>query len=224
MNLAFLNNEEIDFLDNEYTTVQNISDYFNVPTETIKTIIKRNRMLLVKHGYKTIKGDSLKDFIKCKNGNLNSKTRSLSLINRECIVVISYLLTKTDITLKIINLNKIYNRDFHNELIQSHTHNDYIKKYEKELGFLIHSIFDEFHIIEDQVKCGRYYIDFVIDNELAIECDENGHSYYDNESEIKREKYIISKGYRILRYDTRENNMLGFIGKISNDLCTNFHT
>ena len=60
--------------------------------------------------------------------------------------------------------------------------------------------------------------------EFIIECDENGHSYYDNESEIKREKYIRSKGYRILRYDTRENNMLGFIGKISNDLCTNFHT
>ena len=220
MNLTFLNNEEINFLDDKYTTVQDIADYFNVPTETIKTIIKRNKTLLIKHGYKTIKGDLLKD-LRCKNGNLNSKTRNLSLINRECIVVISYLLTKTDITLKIINLNEIYNRDFHNELIQSHTHNDYIKKYERELGFLIHSIFDEFHIIEDQVKCGRYYIDFVIDNELAIECDENGHSYYDNENETKREKYIRSKGYRILRYDTRENNMLGFIGEISNALCRN---
>ena len=145
MNLTFLNNEEIDFLDNEYATVQNIADYFNVPTETIKTIIKRNRTLLVKHGYKAIKGDLLKDFIKCKNIDLNSKTRNLSLISRECVVVISYLLTKTDITLKIINLNEIYNRYFHNELIQSHTHNDYIKNMKENLvssyiAFLMSSI------------------------------------------------------------------------------------
>lgn len=221
MNLEFLNNEEIEFLDNEYTTVQNISNYFSVPKKTIETVILRNRVLLEKYGYKVLKGEQLKGYLENKNINFNNMTRSIALISRECIVIISYLLTKTDMTLKIINLNETYNRDFHNELLQSHTHNEYIKKYERELGFLIHSIFDEFHVIEDQVKCGRYHIDFVIDNKFAIECDENGHLYYDNENEIKREKYIRSKGYIVLRYDTRENNMLGFIGKISNALCRN---
>ena len=221
MNLAFLNNEEIEFLDNEYTTIQNISNYFSVPKKTIETVILRNRVLLEKYGYKVLKGEQLKGYLENKNINFNNKIRSIALISRECIVIISYLLTKTDMTLKIINLNETYNRDFHNELFQLHTNNDYIKKYERELGFLIHSIFDEFHVIEDQVKCGRYHLDFVIDNKFAIECDENGHSYYDNENETKREKYIRSKGYRILRYDTRESNMLGFIGKISNALCSN---
>lgn len=221
MNFDFLKNEDIVFLDEQYTTVQNVADFYDVPKKTIETAILRNREILDKYGYTVLNYDELKEYKERIGVVLNSKVRTITLLNRECLVIIAYLLSKTEKTLRMIGLNDINNHKFHEDLLQLYTQNDYVKKYEKELGFLIHSVFDKFHKIEEQVRCGKYLIDFVIDNTIAIECDEYGHSHYSQKKEQKREEYIKGCGYSILRYDTRKNNMLGFIGEISNFLCAN---
>lgn len=88
------------------------------------------------------------------------------------------------------------------------------KKYQKELSFLIDSVFYE-HKVEHEKTIGVFRVDCLIDDVIVVECDEPNHKYYNFDFEKKREQYLISKGYIILRYQTKDDNMLGFIGKIS---------
>ena len=115
----------------------------------------------------------------------------------------------------------INNCDLYKELISSHSLLSFNKKYENELGYLLNSLLGKYNNVESQVRCGKYKIDFVINNHIAIECDENGHSCYDLNNEIKREKYIKSQGYVVFRYDTRERNMLSFMAEIIQYISTN---
>ena len=95
----------------------------------------------------------------------------------------------------------------------------FVKKYEKELVFLLNKIFSKNHIIESQYRVDNYKIDFVIDNKIAVECDENDHVYYDEYKEKIRERCITDKGFILLRYNTKRNNMLEFIGELCEQLA-----
>lgn len=60
-----------------------------------------------------------------------------------------------------------------------------------------------------QYKIGKYYIDFLIDGtRIGIECD--GYDYHKTKEQLehdcKRERYLISEGYTILRYSGSEIN------------------
>lgn len=207
-------------VDGHFTTSAYIAEFYGVKIEAIKTLVKRNRKLFDEFGNHVIEGDSLREVIN-RNPDLSRYMSTLLLISEKSVVCMAYLLSNSDVTLGVILHNSKTNKSFHNELLRLNTNQAFIKKYERELGFLIHSVFDEFYKVEDQVLCGKYLIDFVINGNIAIECDENGHSCYNQEKEHKREEYLKRSGYSILRYDTRKNNMLGFIGEISNFLCVN---
>ena len=220
MNFLFLSNLGLEYLNNGFTTIELVSKFYDVSIDTIKTIIKRNRDIFVDIGYKTIEKDELQRVIsENPDKKISRRCRCLAVLNNKCVIYLAYLQSSTKLTCEIIDINMKLNYKLHNAILNRYSSTSFEKKYEKELSFLVHSIFDEFHKIDEQVCCEKYKIDFVIDDYLAIECDEDGHSNYNQQEEIKREKCIISNGYKILRYDTRENNMLKFIGQISNCLC-----
>ena len=50
----------------------------------------------------------------------------------------------------------------------------FLKRYQTELGVLIDAIFHN-HKVEHEKYVEGYRIDFLIDNRIAIECDETGH-------------------------------------------------
>lgn len=205
-------------INSDFTTLKFIANFYECNLESIRTIFKRNSSIFIKYGYKVLNGC---DFEECREKNkshFSSRARSVGLLNEECVVIFAYLLRKSDKTLSVIKHNEIKNYKFHQKMMELYTSKDFIKKYEKEMSFLIHSIFDKFHKIEEQVPCGDYYIDFVIDNKLAIECDENDHHYYDKNKEIDREKFIRKSGFEVIRYNTMSDNMLGFMGEISDFL------
>lgn len=130
-----------------------------------------------------------------------------------------YIRNKTSLSIQYWLLNNKLN--LYNLLNSKSCYNDkiFVKKYEKELGFLLNKIFSKNHIIESQYRVDNYKIDFVIDNKIAVECDENDHVYYDEYKEKIRERCITDKGFILLRYNTKRNNMLEFIGEVCEQLA-----
>lgn len=203
----FLEMDGLIFIDGQ-TTVSNISQYADIRIETIKTMIKRNRTLFKEYGVRVIHNPNATLY------NINPKSRLLTLLSCKSAAYIILNCTKTN-----EKRNALIEKypTILNSLSVNFTEM-YVKKYEKELSFLINGVFGFSHNIEEQRRIGNYVIDFLIDNKIAIECDEYGHEYYDKTREVDREKYIVDNGYKILRYDTRDNNMLKFIGIISDSL------
>lgn len=78
----------------------------------------------------------------------------------------------------------------------------------KEIAFKneIISFFEMFDIeVESQVEHESVIIDFVVGGRLAVEYDEDKHSGYDNDSELKREEVIKGK-YKLIRVDDSCSN------------------
>ena len=199
--------------------IKEISKLYLCSVETIKTIVKRNKKLFLDNGEILLydKHDQIFRFL-ISTGKINSKTRKILLINVFGIIRIAYYVKRNEIA----NIIKDYiMRTYpilHNEMNQGYSDNMHYKKYEEELGILLHRIFGSSHKIVNQFKIDNYYIDFLSDDKIAIECDENGHVGYDKKREVVRESKIINSGYKLLRYDTRNENIFKFIGEICDQL------
>ncbi|MDF2952363.1 MAG: hypothetical protein K0S18_1946 [Anaerocolumna sp.] len=198
-------------------TIFQVANYYKTNTKTIDTIIRRNREEFCNDGIYRINGDKLKSFKKFHN-EIPAKTPYLLLIPYACILRIAFKLQNNNTATKLredvcSKYPLLYEElmSFNIKLIN--------KKYELELKELISKIFSKYHKIDYQYKIHNYFVDFLIDDKLIIECDENGHDNYNNVDEIKRETFLLGKGYKLLRYDTRSNDMLEFIGEISNKLA-----
>ena len=69
------------------------------------------------------------------------------------------------------------------------------------IGFICNAYGSVFNVVR-QHYIGKYRVDLCIDeHKLAIECDENGHNDRDEEKERVREEFIITSGYKIIRYN-----------------------
>lgn len=67
--------------------------------------------------------------------------------------------------------------------------------------------------LDRQVQCGSYVVDFVINNSLAIEFDENNHIQYDKKKEQERENFILER-YKLVRVNDTDSIGLS-LAKIS---------
>ncbi|AKR13306.1 hypothetical protein bcgnr5383_54720 [Bacillus cereus] len=92
--------KEVAFLtDNFEVTIQMAADYYEVPFETINSVIKRNRSEFNEYGeFRVLKGQPLKDFKGQVQLEPNLKTApSLTLINRRGLLRIGMLLTDSEV-------------------------------------------------------------------------------------------------------------------------------
>ena len=87
---------------------------------------------------------------------------------------------------------------------------------QNELGKLINVFNKENYVLEYRI--GKYRIDLYFeDYNLAIECDEHGHKYYNKENELLRKKYITKKlKCKFIRFDpnSKDYNIFDVISKI----------
>lgn len=187
--------------------IQNLIEYFQISRKSLETIIKRNSDAINLYSC-VLQGRDLAEFKKL-NG-LNSRINKLRIIFEECIPFLASCIKENEKAFDILK-NSTY------ESINC-AMNSYHKKYETELKYLIETILSNHHDVKYQFVDGCYRYDFLIDNKLVVECDENGHKYYDMKEEQEREKYIHNQGYALMRYNTRDNNMLGFIGEVYHTL------
>ena len=206
----------IHFITQNYEVdIHQASKFYNVTYKAISTVIDRNRYELESDGMIICNGGKLKE-IKLKNGNINNKTATLTLLNPLVICRLAFYLTESDITIQV--KNKLLNVDANLYSYLSQRENTLVKKYEKEMEYLLVNLIGKYHEIKKQFSCGKFKIDFLIDDYLAIEVDEYGHSSYDKPNEIARENLIKAVGYKLMRYDTRNNNMLEFLGDVVHEL------
>lgn len=181
------------------STLQMISEYYEVSIETIRTVVKRN-MKALKHNkeiriVRTTDMQNEKIFQTDKYRTVSK----LSLVNLQGVIRIGLLLQSSAVA------NQFQKNVRHLKLPENFTDvvigNAEYKAKEKKLGAFISTAFKDVFSIEEQVKCGVYYIDYVIDKKVAIECDEHGHKYYSKHKELEREEYIKRKGYKLIRFN-----------------------
>lgn len=108
-----LDNVSYDFLDklkvipyltdDMVLTVDQVATYYEVTTEAIKTIIKRNRGEFENDGMVVLTGEDLKDFIakvcevQSEPSKISPKTRSLTLVTKRSLLRVGMLLTNSEL-------------------------------------------------------------------------------------------------------------------------------
>lgn len=146
---------------------------------------KNAKLKLFKKYLKTINSNSLVD----KSRTLYEQYRSVPRIDLVFIDKVKHILNTSDTQESLIRRFRM-------------------KRYEeKTIPYIIESFKDVYNPIY-QYKVGNYFIDLYIPElNLAIECDENGHRFYDKQKELEREQYIKNKlGCEFIRYNPNDKN------------------
>lgn len=147
--------------------------------------LKNTSLKIFKKYLKIINKNSLVN----KNKTLYEQYRSVPRIDLVFIDKVKYILNASDTQESLIIIFRM-------------------KRYEeKTIPYIIESFKDVYDPIY-QYKVGNYFIDLYIPElNLAIECDENGHRFYDKTKELEREQYIKNKlGCEFIRYNPNDKN------------------
>lgn len=208
----------------EFTTVDLAATYYEVGLETIKTLIKRNKEELESDGLRLLSGREIRDYFDANNipyqnckGYFVSNgccfaNRNNTLISMKALLRIGMYLTESDIAVKVRKKTLDVSPQLYYELVPENSIR--LKKYEKEIGNFLEFAFGAENI-KKQVRCGKYYIDFVLYDCYAIEVDEYGHRQYDKSLECEREEYISkNSNYYIIRYNPHTEKPYKLLSKI----------
>lgn len=202
-------------IENKSVSIEQVANYYEVTKDCISTVIERHRNELESNSILVLKGEDLKELKKTVNKNkIKSKTRSLTLINGFGMMLIGFYLQNNKITEKLKEITLQEDAKLYQNISNITKNTCLVKRYENEFYNIIHKILGKYNKIEKQVHCGTYYIDFVINDTIAIEIDENGHSHYDQEKEKNRELFLRNSGYEIYRFNPMKEDVLEFIGEI----------
>ncbi|MCC0645452.1 hypothetical protein KGF41_14390 [Clostridioides sp. ZZV14-6150] len=200
----------------DFSTVELVSDYYEVDRDTIKKLIQRNRIELELDGLKLYKYNDIAEVLANSEKGLDIKfkipSRGLILIPKRAILKIGMLLRDSEIAKKVRYLLSQELPELYCELIKENQLN--FKKYEEEIGNYLDFTFKKENV-KRQVKCGKYYLDFIIFDSIHIEVDENNHSGYDKAKEQERMYYILNNTkYWTIRYNPQKEKPYELMAKI----------
>lgn len=192
-------------------TVKELASFYGEKYETLQRKIERFSNDLVGDVREINKSDELFDRLK-RNRVTSSKTPKIMVISPTGVAKIAYFSEGVKQHEVRQELSKINHR-LHEELSVKYSDIYFSKVYQKEMSYLINNIFHS-HKVENEKYVEGYRIDFLIDDHIAIECDESVHDYYNRDHEESRKKLMETKGYSFYRYDARKKNMLSFVGDL----------
>lgn len=199
--------------DNQYSviTLRALAKEFGEKYESLQRKIERYSDSLIGDIEEINISNKLFDRLK-RVGAIPNKTPKAIVIYPMGVAKIAYL---SEGTMQHKIRDKLGKADhkLHKELSTKYSNVYFAKKYQKEMSYLINNIFHS-HKVENEKYVDGYRIDFLIDNHIAIECDEAVHDYYDKDHEKRREETLANKNYTFYRYDVRNGNVLSFIGDI----------
>lgn len=220
--------------DIEVMTTKMVAEYYEVDMDAVQKVYQRNKKNISLTGVKFIKNVS--ELLKSQKSTpliekhqgwqkiifynsveIRVPNSGLNVFDLKSIIFIGIQLRSSIISKKfreeiakskcvgVLQLLKDNNPNIYNKQFKMHQ--------------ILNCVFKNIYQVKQQVSCGIYKIDFVINN-LAIECDENGHKDRSYKYELKRSKYIESNGYKILRYNPDiEDNIFKLINVILLNLC-----
>lgn len=192
-------------------TVKELALFYGEKYETLQRKIERFSNDLVGDVREINKSDELFDRLK-RNRVTSNKTPKIMVIYPTGVAKIAYFSEGVKQHEVRQALSKINHR-LHEELSVKYSDIYFSKVYQKEMSYLINNIFHS-HKVENEKYVEGYRIDFLIDDHIAIECDESVHDYYNRDHEESRKKLMETKGYSFYRYDARKKNMLSFVGDL----------
>ena len=96
------------FMETQICTTEQVAEYFEVSKGTLDSLVKDNKLELVENGMVSLTGVDLKSF-KGDLGNPSSLkfASSLNIFNKQSILKIAFLLTESEVALKIRNIISI---------------------------------------------------------------------------------------------------------------------
>lgn len=169
----------------------------------------------------TLKGANLKELrrdICLLHGEetkiIGKRSAKLTILTKRAMLKIAFYLQNNRISDNVKRGLLEENPTLYKEFEEATSKVCYKKRYEKGFEDLFYPLLGKYNEIKKQVVCGEYFIDYTINNKIAIEIDEDNHNGYDAERERKRTNFILENGYVLFRYNTQENNVLEFIGEI----------
>ena len=201
---------------NVYMTRQQIGEAleYKVPDDAIRRMHnrKQNKDRLDRFSIKL-------DLIK-KEGWRNVKRKTI-FYNEKGILEIIKLSTQP-ITYKYNLLKSIgYSEKIINIILGTNTTT---LSRQNEIGIILKLTYYDCDI-ENEVIFDNYRVDFLLNNYIVIECDENGHKDRDINYEKTRENFLKNKGLIVLRYnpdDGVKNNKENLIFQINKILGKNY--
>lgn len=201
------------YMVNGYFLLKGVGEYYCKPYKTIETVIKRNRNEFEQHNeIKVLKSDELKEFKKTNDSYKG--INALTLININGLLRVGLLLQDSIIS-EELKLLLVRNGipDIYENIFTSINHRALLKQ--NQLHKIIQETLDSLVSVDTQVKCGNYRVDFLIDNNIVVECDEYGHENYRLNEELARENFLRNKGYRVVRYNPDgDESVYSFINRL----------
>lgn len=187
----------LQYITEDYKTgIQSVSEYYEVPISSIKSVIQRNYNIFLNDGVEVFMGDELKS-IKKKYKLIHPRTnRAFSLFTPKCVIRIGIYLNNSIVADQIkCCIIKSENK----ELIEMlNGNNIHMFDERKEIIFGKNVLLKMFNglctiIPQYSIDSGKYRIDYYVPElELAIEYDENYHNNQSYRDKI-RQKYIKNK-------------------------------
>lgn len=214
----------------EYATTEQVANYFGVTYQAIETIVSRHRDELEKYGLKYLqqhevieaisKNNDLTDVIKHQgyieittgDSSIIIANRGARLFSKPAILKIAFYLTDSKVALKVRSyLLRHYPDDYHyftdGKILR-------FKRYEMDMEYFLKALFGD-ELVKTQVPCGKYKLDFVIDDTIHIEVDEHGHAGYNALYEKQREDYILNyTDYWTFRFNPQSDSKFELIRDI----------
>ena len=197
-----------------------VANYYEIPKPTLESVIEDHKEELEEDGLKTIRKDDLREF----KGNIQKEdiyskikySRHLSLFTPKTVLKIGMLLNDSLVAAEVKEqVIKSKEENLINELALVNKR----KVKENRLKYQLLQAFNGICSFETQVKCGSYFIDFVLNGNIAVECDENGHEDRKPDYELKREKLIKNEGYKLIRYNPdSEDTVFDLINRVMREL------
>lgn len=197
----------------ELYTTEMVANYYEVPVDTIYSVVNYNNDELKNNGYSLQSKENLLTeglSIKTKrggfdildnNGNVvaSGSNKGIATFTKRTVLDVGMLLTESQIAKQVRDKLLQINPELYYELSKENQLR--FKKYETEIKNYLEFSFGEENV-KCQVRCGKYNLDFVLYNKIHIEVDESGHSGYNTEKELQREEYIKNNtNYITIRYN-----------------------
>ena len=186
----------------EVATTKQVSEFFEVPLDTIKSSIKDHKMELESNGLFVLKGQELKEFKASFDDDYNELSkvnRELMLLKTKTILKLAFLLTSSEKAKQLKQEVFDYDKELYSEL--SHTTTLRSKRKEEFCFENIRLNFPQVKI-ERQKKIKNYSVDFCLNDSIYLEIDELGHSGYDDKKEKQRTETIEAEiGKKLVRFN-----------------------
>ena len=192
----------------DVATTKQLATYFNVNLDTLNSCILSNKLELESNGMTILKNVDFKQFktdvLEFDNSSeikaILHRVSSLRVFNRQSILKVAFLLTESDVALKIRNILSIENPKLYARMSNKENQLRF-KKYEIEIKNYLDFSFGKENV-KSQVRVGKYSLDFVLFDNIHVEVDEDGHKNYNVEEESIRQDYILTNtDYYTVRYN-----------------------